>query len=89
MDAIFVNFENSKTSKPHVLILKLTDKLNLKEGEKNVALSNLIIYYTFKNIKAHTKIIKLKYQLQHGMMNLNYQTDHILYQIFKIILSIF
>ena len=60
MDAIFVNFENSKTSKPHVLILKLTDKLNLKEGEKNVALSNLIIYYTWKNIKAHTKIIKLK-----------------------------
>ena len=70
-----MNFENSKTSKPHVLILKLTDKLNLKEGEKNVALSNLIIYYTWKNIKAHTKIIKLKYQLQHGMMNLNSISD--------------
>ena len=34
MDAIFMNSENSKTSKPHVLILKLTDKLDLRRGEK-------------------------------------------------------
>ena len=38
--------------------------------------------------KSHTKIISLKYQLQHGMKNLNYLMDHILYQIFKIILNI-
>ena len=44
MDAIFVNSENSKTSEPHVLILKLTDKLDIKRGEKNVALSNLITH---------------------------------------------
>ena len=41
MDTIFMNSENSKTSEPHVLILKLTDKLDLRRGEKNVALSNV------------------------------------------------
>ena len=34
MDTIFMNSENSKISKPHVLILKLNDKLDLKEVEK-------------------------------------------------------
>ena len=46
-----MNSENSKTSKPHVLKLKLTNKLDLRIGEKIVALSNLSIYYTWKNIK--------------------------------------
>ena len=46
-----MNSENSKTSEPHVLILKLTDKLDLRRGEKIIALSNLSIYYTWKNIK--------------------------------------
>ena len=45
-----MNFENSKTSKPHVLILKLTDKLDLRRGEKSFTLSNLSIYYTLENI---------------------------------------
>ena len=52
MGTIFMNSENSKTSEPHVLILKLTDKLDLKRGEKNIALSNLSIYFTCKNIKS-------------------------------------
>ena len=51
MDAIFVNSENSRTSEYHVLVLKLTDKLDLRKGQKTVALSNLSIYYTWKNIK--------------------------------------
>ena len=51
MDTIFMNSENSKTSKPHVAILKLTDKLDLRTGNKNIALSNLSIYYTWKNTK--------------------------------------
>ena len=51
MDTIFMNYESSKTSESHVLILKLTDKLDFRRGEKNVALSNPIIYYTWKNIK--------------------------------------
>ena len=45
MDTIFMNSGNSKTSEPHVLILKLTDKLNLRIGKKSIALSNLSIYY--------------------------------------------
>ena len=88
MDTIFMNSENSKTSEPHVLIINLTDKLDLGRGEKSVALSHLSIYYTWKNIKPDTIIINLKYQLQNGMINLNYLMDHILYQIFRIILSI-
>ena len=51
MDTIFMNFEKSKTSEPHVLILKLTDKLDLRRGEKSIALSNLSIYYTWKKIE--------------------------------------
>ena len=52
MDTIFMNSENSKNSEPHVLILKLTNKLDLRIGEKVIALSNLSIYYTWKNIKS-------------------------------------
>ena len=50
MDTIFMNSEYSKTSEYHVLVLKLTDKLDLRK--KTVALSNLSIYYTWKNIKS-------------------------------------
>ena len=47
-----MNSENSKTSETHVLILKLTDKLDWKRGEKIIALSNLSNYYTWKNIRS-------------------------------------
>ena len=47
-----MNSENSKTSEPQVLILTLSDKLDLREGENTIALSNLSIYYTWKNIKS-------------------------------------
>ena len=60
MDTIFMNSENSKTSEPHVLILKLTDKLDLRRGEKNIALSNLSIYYTWKNKKSSYNSNKFK-----------------------------
>ena len=46
-----MNSKNSQTSKPHVLILKFTDKLDLRKGETRIALSNLSIYYKWKNIK--------------------------------------
>ena len=50
MDAIFMKSENSKskTYKPHVFIFNLTDKIDLRRGEKSVALSNLSIYCTWK-----------------------------------------
>ena len=44
--------ENSKTNEPHWLRLVLADKLNLKDPNKNMALANLSIYYTWKNIKS-------------------------------------
>ena len=43
--------ENSKTNEPQKFKLDLTDKLNLKNTNKNIALANLSIYYTWKNIK--------------------------------------
>ena len=60
MDTIFMNSENSKTSKAHVLILKLTDELDLTRGEKIIALSNLCIYYTWKNMKSSYNNNKFK-----------------------------
>ena len=51
MDTIFMNSENSKTSEHNVLVLKLTDKLDLRRGKKTVALSNLSIYL-WKNVKS-------------------------------------
>ena len=51
MDTIFINSENSKTSQPHVLILKLSDKIDLVRGEKSVVLSNLSIYKTWNNME--------------------------------------
>ena len=55
-----MNSENSKNFKPHVLILKLLNKLDLRIGEKIIALSNLSIYYTWKNIKSSYENNKFK-----------------------------
>ena len=52
--------KSRKTSEPHVIILKLTDKLDLRRGEKIFALSNLNIYYTWKNMKSSYKNNKFK-----------------------------
>ena len=82
-----MNFESSKTSDPHRLLLNLTDKINLKRNYKYVALSNLSIYYTWEIWKNQTKVINLKYQLQYGLKSLNYWMDRILYQIFNITLN--
>ena len=60
MDTIFINSENSKTSKPHILALKLANKTDLRMDEKVFALSNLSIYYTWKNIKGSYNNNKFK-----------------------------
>ena len=60
MDTIFMNSENNKTSKPHVVISKVTNKLDSRIGEKIVAFSNLSIYYTGKNIKSSYNNSKFK-----------------------------
>ena len=58
MDAKFKNSENSKTSKPHSLIL--TDTIDLRRGERNTTSSNLALYYTWKNINKSYNKNKIK-----------------------------
>ena len=60
METIFMNGENSKTSELHRFILDLADKLNLKHPKKNMALTNLSIYYTWRNIKSACNNNKFK-----------------------------
>ena len=55
-----MNTENSKTNEPHRFKLDLADKLNLKNPNKNIALVNLSIYYTWKNIKTEHNNNKFK-----------------------------
>ena len=50
METIFMNIENSKTNEPRRFRLTLADKLYLKDPSKNMALANLSIYYTWRNI---------------------------------------
>ena len=55
-----MNTDNSKTNESHRFKLDLTDKLNLKNPNKNIALANLSIYYTQKNIKSEYNNNKFK-----------------------------
>ena len=51
MNTIFMSSKNSKTSNPQGLLLNLTDKINFKRSDKYVALTNVSIHYTWKDIK--------------------------------------
>ena len=88
MDTIFMNSENIATSDPHRLLLILSDKINLKRKDKYVALSNVSIWYTRNNIKKPYKSNKFKISAPSWIQSLNYLMDHILYEIFKIVLKI-
>ena len=55
METIFMNTANSKTSKPNRFVYNFTDKLNLKNPNKCIALANLSMYYTWKNVKTSYK----------------------------------
>ena len=55
-----MNTLNSKTNEPNKFIYQLTDKLNLKNPNKNMALTNLSIFYTWQNIKSEYKNNKFK-----------------------------
>ena len=68
MEKIFMNTENSKTNEPHRFKLDLADKLYLKFPKKNMALANLSISYTWKNIKSEYNNNKFKFLLQLGMI---------------------
>ena len=55
-----MNSENDKISDSHRLLLNLTDKIDLRRKDKCIALSNLSIYYTWKNIKKSYENNKFK-----------------------------
>ena len=61
--------------------------MDSKNSKTYVAVSSFSTCFPCKNMKMSYRIKKLKYQLQRGMINLNYLMDHIQYQIFKINLS--
>ena len=60
MNTIFMNSKKSKTSDPRTLLLNLADKIDLRREDKYIALLNLSIYYTWKNIKRSYKKNKFK-----------------------------
>ena len=83
-----MNTQNSKTSEPHKFKSALTDKRNLKNPNKNMALANLSIYYTWKNIKSEYNNNKFKFLHQLGMILLIYQMVLTQFLTFKIILNL-
>ena len=60
METIFTNTLNSKTNESNRFVYQFTDKLNLKNPNKNIVLANLSIYYTWKNIKSEYNNSKFK-----------------------------
>ena len=88
METKFMNTENSKRSESTKLLYEFTDKLDFKNSNKNMALANLSIYYTWKNIKSEYNNNEFKISAQLEMINLIYPMDPILYLIYRIILSI-
>ena len=88
MDTIFMNSENSRISEYHVLVLKLTNKLDLRRGQKSVTLSNLSIYYTWKYItnpynnnkfKISAPIWSDEFELQDGSYSISDIQDYFEY----------
>ena len=60
METTFMSTLNSKTNKSNRFVYQFTDKLNVKNPKKNIALANLSIYYTWKNIKPEYNNNKFK-----------------------------
>ena len=92
METIFTNVENSKMNELHKLVLNLSQRLNLRSSDKHVALQNLSIYYTWKNIRKQYKNNKLKiitptwndqFELPNGSYSVSDIQDYIEYMIKK------
>ena len=83
----FMVSEKSKTSDPYRLLLNLSDKTHLKRSNRYIALSNLSIYYTWKNIKKPYKNSKFKISAPSWNDKFELPPASILYLILKIILS--
>ena len=92
METFFMNSKNSKTNEPNRFKYDLIDKLDLKNPNKNMALSNLSIYYTWKNVKSTYNNNKFKisaptwnetFDLPDGSYNISEIQDYIEYIIKK------
>ena len=60
MGTIFINSGNRETNEPNKFVLNLWQRLDLRSSNKHVALQNLSIYYTWRNIRKHYKTKKCK-----------------------------
>ena len=74
-----MNHKNSKMNESHRFKLNLTDKLNLKDPKKNIALANLSIYYTWKNIKSEYN--NNKFKISPPNWNDTFNLPHVSYSI--------
>ena len=92
METFFMNSKNSKTNEPYKFEYDLIDKLDLKNPNKNMALANLSIYYTWKNVKSIYNNNKFKisastwnetFDLPDGSNNISEIQDYIEYIIKK------
>ena len=92
METFFMNTKNSKTNESHRFKYNLIDKLDLKNPNKNVALGNLNVYYTWKNVKSIYKNNKFKtsaptwnekFDLPDGLYNISEILDYFEYIIRK------
>ena len=92
METFFMNTKNSKTSKPNKFKYDLIDKLDFKIPNRNMALANLSIYYTWKNVKSPSNNNKFKisaptwnetFDLPDGSYNISETQDYIGYIIKK------
>ena len=92
METFFMNSKNSKTNEPNRFKYDLIDKLDLKNPNKNMALANLSIYYTWKNVKSTYNNNKFKisaptwnetFELPDGSYNISEIQDYIEYIIKK------
>ena len=88
-----MNSKNSGTTDTHRLLLNITNKINLKRSDKYIAISNLSIYYTWKNIKKSYKNNKFKistqrwneeFELPDGSYSISDIQDHFKYILKKI-----
>ena len=92
METFFINSKNSKTNEPNRFKYDLIDKLDFKNSNKSMALANLSIYYTWKNVKSIYKNNKFKisaaswnetFDLPDGSYNISEIQDYIEYIIKK------
>ena len=92
METFFMNTKNSKTNEPNRFKYDLIDKLDLRNPNKNMALVNLSIYYTWKNVKSTYNNNKFKisaptwnetFDLPDGSYNISEIQDYIEYIIKK------